>query len=248
MPHFFVKPEQIHDGIVMITGDDAHHISRSLRMASGDSIVVSDNLGKEYYCSLEKFEDGIVTAKIDRIDDFKSEPPYRAHLFQALPKGDKLDYIIQKSVECGVNSITTFDSDRCIAKDKKDDMNRILRRQRIATEAAKQSGRGILPKVLPTVSFNEMLDLAGACDLVLFCYEGEGTVSLRQSLNLFNEKQKNNNFDVAIIIGSEGGFSLTEVEKAKQRGFCLTGLGNRILRTETASGFVLSSLSYEYEL
>ena len=252
MPRFFVCKDQIEDGIVTIKGDDAHHISRSLRMAAGESITVCDMQKYEYECELYEFLPDCVRARVINMIHAQTEPPYDIHLFQALPKGDKLDSIIQKSVECGVSSVTTFMSERCIAKEKGDDENKLRRRNKIALEAAKQSGRGLVPEIGATVSFDRALAEASEADIKLFCYEGDDTRSLRTILS--EEKAKFETSDalripsVSIIIGSEGGFSLSEVEKAKNAGFIPVGLGKRILRTETAPLFVLGCLCYEFEL
>ena len=142
MPRFFVRREQIADGIVTLRGDDAHHISRALRMAAGERITVCDMQKYEYECELTAFLPDCVQARVLEERKCETEPPYRAHLYQALPKGDKLDAVIQKSVECGVDEITTFESERCVvrAKDGAEE-KKVERRRRIALEAAKQSGR-----------------------------------------------------------------------------------------------------------
>lgn len=251
MPRFFVRKDQIEDRRVTILGDDAHHISRSLRMAAGERITVCDMQMVEYDCVLCEFLPDRVIADIVSERKCDTEPPYTVHIFQALPKGDKLDSVIQKSVECGAASITTFNSERCIAKEKGDEENKLKRRNKIAFEAAKQSGRGIIPEIYPTVSFAEMLRKASEADIRLFCYEGDGTVPLREFLS---EKRAELTLPdgeipkISAIVGSEGGFSLAEVEKAKQAGFIPVGLGKRILRTETASPFILACLCYEFEL
>lgn len=249
MPRFFVRQNQIYDGVVHIVGDDARHISRSLRMAAGEKITVADMQGFEYECVLERFSEECVTAKVLSEKKSDTEPNFRAYLYQAIPKGDKLDFVIQKAVECGVYSVTTFESERCIVKESKTDEKKLLRRQRIALEASKQSGRGIIPQVNPTVSFERMLDEAGRADIKLFCYEGDGTRPLREVLRReISSYDCNGEPEISIVIGSEGGFSQAEVERAKERGFTLIGLGKRILRTETASGFVLGCIVYESEL
>ena len=251
MPRFFVRKEQIDRGKVTILGDDAHHISRSLRMAAGEKIVVCDMQKNEYECALEEFLPDRVVAGILSESKSDTEPPFKAHLYQALPKGDKLDSIIQKSVECGIFSITTFNSDRCIAKDKDGDEKKLIRRQRIALEAAKQSGRGIIPEIYSTVSFKEAISRASEADIALFCYEGDGTVSLKKLLSDGKADAIKNGKDepsVSIVIGSEGGFSQPEVEAARAAGLTPVGLGKRILRTETASSFVLGCIVYELEL
>ena len=252
MPRFFVRKNQIENGIIAILGDDAHHISRSLRMAKGDRIVVCDMQKTEYDCVLEEFLPDRVLARIEDQRQSLTEAPFSATLYQALPKGEKLDGIIQKSVECGVASIVTFNSERCIAKEKGDEENKLKRRNRIAEEAAKQSGRGIVPAVHPTVSFGEMLKRASAADIALFCYEGDGTESLKsvmaQKRELIGSQSVGGELNISLVIGSEGGFSLSEVQKARDAGLIPVGLGKRILRTETASSFVLSCLVYELEM
>ena len=252
MPRFFVRREQIDNGKVCLLGDDAHHISRSLRMAAGEMITVCDMQKREYECVLSEFLPDRVIADVLSERQCDTEPPFVARLYQALPKGDKLDSVIQKAVECGVSEITTFMSERCIAKEKGDEENKIRRRNKISLEAAKQSGRGLVPEVRATVSFSEMLSEAKEADIKLFCYEGDETLSLREYLSA-EEKRISSEGDgkaptVSVIIGSEGGFSLAEVEKAREAGLIPVGLGKRILRTETASSFVLSCLCYAFEL
>lgn len=251
MPRFFVRRDQVENGLVTVLGDDAHHISRSLRMAAGEHITVCDMQKNEYDCILTDFLADRVIAEIVSEKKCDTEPPYIAHIYQALPKGDKLDTVIQKSVECGVSTITTFNSGRCIAKEKGDEENKLKRRNKIAFEAAKQSGRGVLPEVLPTVSFGEMLKRASDADIRLFCYEGDGTVPLKEALKGAAAEFRSvcdRPPVISAVIGSEGGFSLSEVEKAKEAGLVPVGLGKRILRTETASSFILACLCYELEL
>ncbi len=248
MPRFFVRKDQIEDGKVIILGDDAHHISRSLRMAIGEHITVCDMQKVEYECVLCEFLADRVVADIISEKKCDTEPPFIAHIYQALPKGDKLDSVIQKSVECGAYSITTFNSERCIAKEKGDEENKLKRRNKIALEAAKQSGRGIIPEICSTVSYSEMLKRAMEADIVLFCYEGDGTVPLKDFLSESRSRFNGEMPRISAIVGSEGGFSLSEVEKAKELGIVPVGLGKRILRTETASSFILACLCYEFEL
>ena len=250
MPRFFVRKDQIADGFVTLTGDDAHHVSRSLRMAAGERITVCDMQKFEYECELTEFLPECVRARILSSTHCDTEPPYRAALFQALPKGDKLDSVIQKAVECGVSEITTFESERCIvrAKDGAEE-KKVERRRRIALEAAKQCGRGMIPEVNATVSFREAIKQASKADIPLFCYEGDGTESLASVLKKRAEGFKGGEGPtVSIVIGSEGGFSQAEAAAAIAAGMCPIGLGKRILRTETAAAFVLACLVYELEL
>ena len=159
MPKFFVQKSAVNedDNLIRIEGNDAFHIARSLRMAVGEEINVSDMQRNEYRCRLASITDSIVCAEILEKNKIQNEPPFYAHLFQALPKGDKLETVIQKSVECGVGEITPFESERCVVKVKRDAEDRKTeRRNKISSEAAKQSGRGVIPLVNQTVSFSEM--------------------------------------------------------------------------------------------
>ncbi len=262
MPCFFITSDSFSpEGCITIIGEDAHHISRSLRMAAGEHITVADQNGILYDCALESFLPDCVIARICGAWQAESEPPYRIHLYQGLPKGDKLEMIIQKSVECGVYDITPFESEYCVVRMRHDDgeaeARKLQRRQKIATEAAKQCGRGILPQVFPPVTFVEMLKRAAGADLCIFCYEGQRTVSIAKVLadareTLFFKKNGGETavktVDISVIIGSEGGFSPKEAELACNAGAIPTGLGKRILRTETAPVFALSVLSYAFEL
>ena len=157
MPRFFVNAEQIDSaqGTVVLMGADAHHVARSLRMAAGEHITVCDTGAKEYDCVLEIFHDEAeVIARIVGVNEVTTEPPFRAHLYQGLPKGDKLDNIIQKAVECGAASVTPFESTHCVVRIKPEaEEKKTERRRRIALEAAKQCGRGTIPTVAPSVSF-----------------------------------------------------------------------------------------------
>lgn len=250
MPRFFVCKDRISDGIVTLTGDDAHHLSRSLRMAAGERITVCDMQGNEYACELTDFLSDCVRAKVLSVEKSDTEPPYFAQVYQALPKGDKLDAVIQKAVECGASEITTFESERCITRIKDQaEEKKLERRRKIAQEAAKQCGRGILPTVNPTLRFREAIQRAKEADIPLFCYEGDGTSPLPSVLRECREKLPAGRVpSVSIVIGSEGGFSVSEAEWAISSGMKPVGLGKRILRTETAASFVLSCLVYEMEL
>ncbi len=220
-------------------------------MAAGEHITVCDMQKTEYDCVLTDFLSDRVLAEVVTERQCDTEPPYKVNIYQALPKGDKLDTVIQKSVECGIYSLTTFMSERCIAKEKGDEENKLKRRNKIALEAAKQSGRGEVPEIYPTISFGEMLKRAAEADVRLFCYEGDDTVPLKSALRNAISGLSLAEGELPVIsavIGSEGGFSLAEVEKARAAGLIPVGLGKRILRTETASAFILACICYELEL
>lgn len=249
MPRFFVTVSQIgikDDGTktVMITGDDAQHITRSLRMKAGDSLTVCDMASVEYDCLIASVGESVICEVINETPSF-SEPPYKAVLYQALIKGDKFDTVVQKAVECGVSVIVPVLTDRCVVRlTKAECAKKCARWQRIADEAAKQCGRGVLVKVEGMMTFKEALADAARADISLFCYEGEEENSLKAALTRSGETPAT----VSLIIGPEGGFSVSEAEAARDSGLVCVGLGKRILRTETASSFVLSCLSYQFEL
>lgn len=248
MPRFFVKASQIgvrDDGrkTVLIIGDDAAHITKSLRMKEGESVCVCDMARTEYDCTVVSVGEEVLLM-VEGEKESDTEPPYKVTLYQALVKGDKFDTVVQKAVECGVSRIVPFISDHCVVRlNKKDCEKKRLRWQRIAAEAAKQCGRGIIPEVAGLLSFDEMVKEAAGADIPLFCYEGEDGKSLREALTAANTAN-----DLSIVVGSEGGFAAAEAEKAREGGLVSVGLGKRILRTETASGFVLACISYEFEL
>ena len=248
MPRFFIRQDQIETTeagkTIKITGDDAHHISRSLRMAQGEKITVCDMQKNVYECVLTKITDTDVLAQVEAESKSDTEPSIYIKLYQAIPKGDKLETIIQKSIECGVSEIIPFSSGRCIAKiDQKDAPKKALRHNKIAESAAKQSGRGIIPVVSEAISFERAISDASKSDLMIFCYEGDNTQSLKEIL-----RQGKGVRTISVIIGAEGGFSQSEVDRARELGAKIAGLGKRILRCETAPTFALSCIAYETEL
>ncbi|MBQ4556326.1 MAG: 16S rRNA (uracil(1498)-N(3))-methyltransferase [Clostridia bacterium] len=244
MPRFFVPIENFDAEHVSITGDDAWHIARSLRMAVGEGITVCDMQGSVHECTLLSITDEMVIARIDESCAAQSESPVRVTLYQALPKGDKMDVIVQKAVESGVYAIVPFISERCVSRpDAKSLEKKCVRWQRIALEAAKQCGRGIIPQIKEPLTYEQMLDAAEGADLSCFCYEGDGTKPIKEVL-----RQANNVNSVSLCIGSEGGFSEKEFLLSKEKGLSPTGLGKRILRCESAPAFALACICYEYEL
>nr|MBQ4319204.1 16S rRNA (uracil(1498)-N(3))-methyltransferase [Clostridia bacterium] len=250
MQRFFLSHAGHIDGdLITVTGDDARHISRSLRMIVGDTVIICDMQKNEYECRIEAFVSDDVLLRIVKVSQNATEPDYRAYLYQALPKGDKFDLIVQKAVELGVHEIIPFVSERCIVREAK--ANKLERWRRIAYEAAKQCGRGIIPEVREVLTYDAMLrecasDGEGEHGFGFMCYEGDGTLPLTRLLDSVEDGTPSK--VLRFIIGSEGGFSLRETEKAKDMGLRLAGLGRRILRCETASGFVLSALVARYEL
>lgn len=248
MPRFFIPDSAVgtrDDGskTVMICGDDAYHITKSLRMKPGEKIEVCDISKNEYTCVItETGETVFANVTDEKVSD--TEPPYKAVLYQALVKGDKFDTIVQKAVECGAYKIIPVLCDRCVVRlDKKGAEKKAERWQRIALEAAKQCGRSIIPEIGELMTFKEAVASASKADIPLFCYEDERAFTLSSAL-----AEKSAESEISIFIGSEGGFSKAEADYAHESGMLNVGLGKRILRTETASSFALACISYEFEL
>ena len=212
-------------------------------MAAGDEITVADMQGRQHKCRLTKIRDEACECEILSTEEGKTESPADITLYMGYPKGDKLEVVIQKSVELGVLRIVPFESSRCVKKPKSEKIEKQnARLQRIAEEAAKQCGRSRLPCVMPPVSYAEAINEAKGADISLFCYEGDGTESLKSVLNQKSAKS------ISVIVGCEGGFSFEEAALAKESGLVSVNLGPRILRCETAPTYVLSCISYVYEL
>ena len=244
MPRFFVDKEYINEEKIIISGSDAHHIARSLRMAEGDSVTVCDGEGVEYVCTLSRIRDEECECKIIEKAISERESPVYITLFMAYPKGDKLEVVIQKAVELGASRIVPFESSRCIKRPKAEKQDKQLARlKKIAEEAAKQCGRAKIPDVSAPLSYSEMLREMKKSSLSLLCYEDECGTNIKTALREAKEKDS-----IAVIVGSEGGFSEAEAEAARESGAVAVSLGKRILRCETAPSFALSAIAYELEL
>jgi 16S rRNA (uracil1498-N3)-methyltransferase len=244
MPRFFVSPDAIRDNIIMIEGNDAFHIARSLRMAVGDSVTVSDGTRTDYECRLTRIRDEACECEIVKRVDALGESPVEITLYMAYPKGDKLETVIQKAVELGAVEIVPFESSRCIKRPKAEKQEKVTARlQKIAEEAAKQCGRSRLAAVRAPMSYEEMLSSLKGHELALLCYEDETAQSIKDVLRKESGVKR-----IAVIVGSEGGFSPKEADAARAIGARSVTLGHRILRCETAPLYALAAISYEYEL
>lgn len=225
MPRFFV--DSITDEkYATITGEDARHISRSLRMKKEDALTVTCK-GIDYSCIIKDISDEMVQLEVLFYNKCKSEPSIDLTLYQAVPKLDKLEMIIQKSVELGVNHIIPVLTRRCISRPSESDFaKKISRYQKIALEAAKQSGRGIIPDVQPIINYTTALDQMKGYDRSFMLYEQGGT--------RFSEADFQSAKTISVFVGSEGGFDESEVRQADEAGIKRIWLGDRILRCETA--------------
>ncbi|HEX3027502.1 MAG TPA: 16S rRNA (uracil(1498)-N(3))-methyltransferase [Clostridia bacterium] len=235
MPRFF--SEQVGDGSVRIEGQDAAHISKVLRMKTGDTLVVCDCKGSDHFCKIIHLEQGVVKLAILRTEPSASEPSVSVTLYQALPKSDKMDLIVQKCVELGVKRIVPVITSRCVSRpDGKAIVSKVERWNKIAVQAAKQSGRGILPAVEQAYGFRQALGKLASHESGILFYEQNG--------GRLSESLKGTEQDIGIFVGPEGGFEQEETDAAAQCGIAIAGLAPRILRTETAPLCALSAIMF----
>lgn len=247
MYQFFVQTSQIHmaEKRVFIEGSDYNHMKNVLRIRPGEEFNVSNGSdGKEYRCAVISYEADSAICEIRFIKEDQVELPSKVYLFQGLPKADKMELIIQKAVELGAYSVIPVETKRCVVKlDDKKAGSKIARWQSIAEAAAKQSKRGIIPKIEMPMAFRNAIDLATEMDMALIPYElAEGMEKTRQLIDSVKPGQS-----IAIFIGPEGGFEDSEIEYACSKGVEPVTLGRRILRTETAGFTILSWLMYRLE-
>ena len=237
MANFYIDKSDITENIATITGEEAQHISRVLRMKKGDEVTLCDGEGFFYEAVLSDFYEKTVVAEILSKREAETEPNVKVTVFQGVPKNPKLETIIQKLTEIGAVRLVPVDTKRAVAKLDKE--NKVDRLRKIAREAAKQSKRGIVPEVLSPVSFKEAVKMAAEADLALIPYEEEREMSLKKAL--FGKTPNT----VSVMIGPEGGFDSEEIKLAKENGIISVTLGKRILRTETAPLAVCSAILYE---
>jgi 16S rRNA (uracil1498-N3)-methyltransferase len=241
MPRFYVPQPRIEKGMLRIEGDEVRHIRRVLRLRTGDEIIVFDGSAKEYEGMIVEDGPSSVVIRIQNILSSKKESPLEITLAQSVLKGEKMDYLIQKATELGVKEIIPFFSSRSVPiLEKSKSLRRHRRWERIAIEASKQSGRGVIPKIEPLQDYSEMLQNIPPDFLRLILWEKEGA-RLKEVLGGLKEKIK-----IFFIVGPEGGLSQEEVDLAKEKGFIPITLGKRILRSETASLSLLSILQYDW--
>ena len=239
MPRFFMAGTNILGGTAIMRGRDAQHI-QVLRLRPGEDVIICDGQGTDYKCRLVKADKEQAEAEVVEVVRCPAEPSVKVTVMCGLPKGDKTDYIIQKCVEAGAYEIVFFDAERCVAKTKKEKEEKKLERwNRISEEAAKQSGRGIIPQVSWAEDLGEVYNTAIHKDLALFMYEtGE-----RESLDKVLEEHKDIE-TAAIITGPEGGFASFEADLARVVGLHICSMGERILRCETAPVVALTAVMY----
>ena len=252
MPKFFVKQEQINGDIIIIQGQDVNHIKKVLRAKIGDELQICNSQnGENFLCDIKEIENEKILCKIKQKIEEKVESNIEVTVFQGLPKADKMEYIIQKSVELGVYDITPVEMKRCVVKlNEKDKNKKELRWQKISEVAAKQCGRDIIPQINKTINIKDICELIKKYDIVLVAYENEKEKTLKEQLKLLKEQteqKKDKVIKIGIVIGPEGGLEEQDVEILKENGAKIITLGKRILRTETVALNVLSVIMYELE-
>jgi len=242
MFQFFVEPGQIQEQEAVITGKDVNHMKNVLRMRIGEQVRISDNEGGDFYCQIQDMDRQRIILKVLREAE-DTEPNLKISLFQGLPKGDKMELVIQKAVELGVAEIIPVAMKNCVVKlDQKKAGSKQARWQAIAESAAKQSKRSIIPKIGQVMKFQEAAEYARTLDVRLLPYENQrGMEHTRQVLGSIPKGSS-----VGVFIGPEGGYDSQEIALVKEE-MEMISLGSRILRTETAGLCAVSMLLYASE-
>lgn len=244
MYHFFAEHENIHDTYIDITGSDVNHIKNVLRFVVNDELLISSGDNTDYYCHIAEMNEEYIRAEIDRVDENGRELSSKIYLLQGLPKGDKMELIIQKCIELGVYQIIPVAMKRSVVKlDAKKADSKVKRWNAIAESAAKQSKRSVMPEVTMPMTFKEAVKLASKLDVKLLPYEcADGMDKTKRLISQIQPGQS-----IAIFIGPEGGFDQDELDTAMEAGCEIITLGKRILRTETAGMMLASVLMYTLE-
>ncbi len=248
MPKFFVAEEQINNNKIEIKGQDVKHIKNVLRKKIGDKLTICNvEQALDYLCEIRNIEDDTISCNIIEKSENNAESNIKVTIFQGLPKADKMELVIQKSVELGVYEITPVEMKRCVVKlNEKDKNKKIERWQKISEVASKQSGRNIIPKINSIKRLNEICDLCSKYDILIVAYENEQKVTLKPELKNA-KKQEKDEYKIGVLIGPEGGIAPEEIETLKNNGAKIITLGKRILRTETVALNILSIIMYELQ-
>ena len=241
MPKFFFNKNDISRGQVQLFGEDEKHIKTVLRAREGEEITLCDGEGMDYQCRIASLERGVLLDILSK-EVCETEPKVKITLYQGLPKADKMELIIQKCVELGVDRIVAVSTERAIVKLDKKEAKKLERWQKIAESAAKQSGRGKIPEIGQQVlKFKEAVAEAKELDGAIIPYEKEQKTGIRQFVQAFKGES------IGVFIGPEGGFAEEEIALAQENGITSITLGKRILRTETAGMTTTAILLYELD-
>ncbi|MBP3801070.1 MAG: 16S rRNA (uracil(1498)-N(3))-methyltransferase [Clostridia bacterium] len=246
MPKFFVKENQVNNNKITILGTDVNHIKNVLRLQLNENIQICNSDNQEnYLCKIKDISDEQIKCDVLEKIEETVEPVVKVTIFQGLPKSDKMELIIQKSVELGVYSIAPVDMGRCIVKlNEKDKLKKIDRWQKISEVAAKQCGRDIIPQISNVTTVKEICSTIDDYDMIIVAYEKEKQNVLKNELKEIKQKGFKK---IGFVVGPEGGLEEKDVEMLKTSGAKIVTLGKRILRTETVALNVLSNIMYELE-
>lgn len=246
MPKFFIKNNQIDDNTIVITGKDVNHISNVLRIKIGEDIQVCDiDTSNNYLVRLQKIDKEKIFCDIVKKMKSEAEPDINLKIFQGIPKSDKMELIIQKSIELGIKEIIPVQMERCVSKiSSKDEKKKIERWQKISEMASKQSGRDIIPRINNPIKIKDICNLINELDMIIVPYEKEENYSFKDAIEEIKQKE-NNKASIGIVIGPEGGFDPNEINLLKNAGAKIVTLGKRILRTETVALAMTSVIMYE---
>ncbi|TGA99575.1 16S rRNA (uracil(1498)-N(3))-methyltransferase [Sporolactobacillus shoreae] len=248
MQRYFVPDDQFHENHVWITGEDAKHIMRVMRMNLTDKIVCANNMGEAFLCEIDKIQDQQVAAVIRSQLISDPELPVRVVIAQGMPKGEKFDTIVRKGTECGASAFIPFYAERSVAVWQKDRIEKKrLRLGKIAKEAAEQSHRLFIPEVTEPMNLGQLLAACKSFTYAAVAYEETAKKGELSALPLLLKQMKPGDSLLAVI-GPEGGLSHEEALAFQVAGCRLCGLGPRIMRTETAPLYLLSAVSYQFEL
>ncbi|WP_100488640.1 16S rRNA (uracil(1498)-N(3))-methyltransferase [Sporolactobacillus pectinivorans] len=248
MQQYFVPEARFNGNHVLLSGEDAKHITRVMRMNVSDPIICANDKGEAFLCKIEKFEGSNVVATVQSRLQSDPELPVKVVIVQGMPKGEKFDTIVRKGTECGAAAFIPFYAERSVAVWQKDRIEKkCLRLKKIAKEAAEQSHRLFIPEIMEPVNLDQLLSIGETFTFKAVAYEEtakKGQVSALPSLL----KQMKMGDSLLAVIGPEGGLTPKEAACFEENGFQLCGLGPRIMRTETAPLYMLSAVSYQFEL
>lgn len=253
MQRYFISPEQFSEDTVQITGDDAHHLIKVMRARIGEKVICSNGIDREALVEITEMATGLVHASIIEALPMDDEPHVEVWIAQSLPKGDKMETVIQKGTEIGASRFIPFLSERTVVQyDAKKEAKRLERWQKIAKEAAEQAHRNRVPLVEAPYTWKAAMKLCSGFDLALLCYEKESGLDFRAQIqaalaekSLEPAQSDSKPLKVILLVGPEGGFSEAEVAEAVEQGCHSISLGKRILRTETAAMVGLTCILYE---
>ena len=238
MVRFFVDSKEMDSDFLVLSGENAAH-AKVLRLKSGEQVLVCDGKGRECICTVSDVSPGQISLVVQSRQESETEAKVYVSVYMAYPKADKLEHVIQKATELGAARIIAFPSARCVSKpDEKSLSKKLERWKKIASSAAEQSGRGMVPEVILLGSYKEALSHAVQADLAILFYENERAQTLRMSLEQKPARS------ISLLTGPEGGLEEREVQMANEAGLQICTLGRRILRCETAPLCALSAVMY----